>query len=363
MSLLWGSCASSSSSYSAAAASSSASNPLLSNINYRYWDPTFTSSILSHLLLGAGTCQLLSYITKHSPQDTIIYGQHRHQQHQQLLQLRQRLTIGTFLFSTIGLFSIPGEAIYHYQQQRQLHHQVKFATTFLLCQLSKLITAAISFIGWKATILLPGGGGAGGERLGGSSSHREKNIILLLHETITNGIKSTWETMPISKTHPASFYRTFFILITLGNVVWNVPNLIFYLREGVNWCSVPVSLIVSSIGRGCLLSMILFVLKEEHPSRSSEAGGDVDLDGRKVKGSGTFFVVLNMLVGLWAWGVGISQGFSGGIPFNPRRAADKFLFGLLFINNGVLMQLTKMGWIKDRDEIDPNADPPLRIAL
>ena len=64
----------------------------------------------------------------------------------------------------------------------------------------------------------------------------------------------------------------------------------------MNWCSVPVSLIVSSIGRGCLLSVISFVLKEDHASRVSSGGG-----GRKVKGSGVF-VVLNMLVGLWAWG-------------------------------------------------------------
>lgn len=61
--------------------------------------------------------------------------------------------------------------------------------------------------------------------------------------------------------------------------------------------------------------------------------------------------------------VGISQGFAGGVPFNLRRAADKFLFGILFLNNGVLTQLTKMGWIKDREESDPDADPPLRIGL
>jgi len=152
--------------------------------------------------------------------------------------------------------------------------------------------------------------------------------------------------------------------------VLNVPNLVFYLREGVSWCSVPVSSIVSSIGRGCLLSMILFVLKEEHAGRSSgdedvvfdENGGGLKEVGSKRKGSGTF-VVLNMLVGLWAVGVGISQGFAGGIPFNLRRAADKFLFGLLFLNNGVLTQLTKMGLIKDRDEIDPDAEPILRIGL
>eukprot|EP00985_Skeletonema_marinoi_P000226 scaffold60_cov137-Skeletonema_marinoi.AAC.25 len=154
--------------------------------------------------------------------------------------------------------------------------------------------------------------------------------------------------MPISDTHPASFYRTFFIFCTLGNVALNVPNLVFYLREGVSWCSVP----------------------EEHAGRSSgddvvvddENGGGLKEVGSKRKGSGTF-VVLNMLVGLWAVGVGISQGFAGGMPFNLRRAADKFLFGLLFLNNGVLTQLTKMGLIKDRDEIDPDAEPILRIGL
>eukprot|EP00985_Skeletonema_marinoi_P000225 scaffold60_cov137-Skeletonema_marinoi.AAC.24 len=132
MSLLWGSCASKSSMSSSA--TSSASIQLLST-SHHYWDPTFTSSILSYLLLGAGTCQLLSNITKRSDSQDI---HHQDQQH----QLRQRLTIGTFLFSIIGLFSIPGEASYHNQP-------LKFATSLVLCQLSKLITAATSFIGWE----------------------------------------------------------------------------------------------------------------------------------------------------------------------------------------------------------------------
>ena len=164
---------------------------------------------------------------------------------------------------------------------------MKFVTSLLSCQLSKLITAAVSFIGWEDTI--PNGFG--------SSSSRGKNILC----EVGNGMKSMWKTMPISNTHPASFYRTLFIIVTLGNVAFNIPNLVFYLREGVNWFSVPVSTIVSSIGRGSLLSMILFVLKEEHASRS--CGDDViDVDdGGKMEGSGTF-VVLNMLVGLWAVG-------------------------------------------------------------
>jgi hypothetical protein len=87
----------------------------------------------------------------------------------------------------------------------------------------------------------------------------------------------------------------------------------FYLREtgGMNWFSIPVSLIVSSIGRGSLLSVILFVLKEEHASSRSgsrvdsiDKDDDDDDEGKKkkrTKGSGTF-VALNMMVGLWAVG-------------------------------------------------------------
>ena len=68
--------------------------------------------------------------------------------------------------------------------------------------------------------------------------------------------------------------------------------------------------------------------------------------------------------------VGIAQGLAAdgmSQPFNLRRAADKFLFGLLFLNNGILSVLSKMGAITKRDEVDPDADPPglptLRLGL
>ena len=134
-------------------------------------------------------------------------------------------------------------------------------------------------------------------------------------------------------------------------------------------CFPPISLIISSIGRMSLLSVILFVLKEEHASRQmiiigEGEDGEKDIENKAgTEEASIMFIMLNMMVGLWSVGVGVSQGFVEGVPFNLRRAADKFLFGLIFLNNGVLMQLTKMGWIKSRDEIDPDADPPLRIML
>lgn len=63
--------------------------------------------------------------------------------------------------------------------------------------------------------------------------------------------------------------------------------------------------------------------------------------------------------------MGIAQGLIDGptMPFNIRRAADKFLFGFFFLNNGVVSLLLKMGIISRRDEDDPDADPPLRVVF
>ena len=56
--------------------------------------------------------------------------------------------------------------------------------------------------------------------------------------------------------------------------------------------------------------------------------------------------------------VGIAQGLNNAsldIPFSIRRAFDKFLFALLFLNNGILSQLSKMIIIQQRDAKDPGA--------
>jgi len=107
---------------------------------------------------------------------------------------------------------------------------------------------------------------------------------------------------------------------------------------------------MSSIARLGYLSVVLYILKD---------GAE-----RKRLGGRTF-ANLNLMVGLWALGVGIAQGLSDGptSPFNIRRAADKFLFAILFLNNGMLSLLSKMGIIQARDHVDPDADPPLRVVF
>ena len=73
----------------------------------------------------------------------------------------------------------------------------------------------------------------------------------------------------------------------------------------MNWFSVPVSCILSTISRVSLLSVILFELKEEHAGRISsdvDKGGGEGKKEEKAKGSSGTFVALNMMVGLWAVG-------------------------------------------------------------
>ena len=75
---------------------------------------------------------------------------------------------------------------------------------------------------------------------------------------------------------------------------------------------------------------------------------------------GTTFIKLNLMVGLWALGAGVAQGFGDNV-FNVRRAGDKLLFAVLFLDNGLVSELRKLGVMKKEEE--PDADPPLRVRL
>lgn len=229
--------------------------------------------------------------------------------------------MGTLLFGLIGLWSVPGE----------VGCNSNFVLgTLVLNQVTKLLTALVSFIGWEYS--------AGGF---GTPSYRTTNIM----KEIGNGCKNVWKTLPVSDERPATFYRTFFILVAIFNPLCNIPELYFNLRQGVGLFSLPASLNVSSIARLGLLSVILYVLKD---------GAERNRLDR------TTFIKLNMNVGLWALGVGMAQGAQDG--FNIRRAGDKLLFALLFLNNGIISALRKTGLVK-REEQDSDGDPPLRVKL
>ena len=315
---------------------------------------TYIAGSLGYLLLAAGTCNILSESVKtkrlYTTSDTY-----------------KRLTMGLLLFGVLGLFSVPGEAGCIVVSSLSSPYWGG-ATTFLLTLLAKFITAIVSFVGWEYSA------GGFGSSPSSSSSYRDKMRDIV--REMCGGCKRVWKTLPITDERPATFYRSFFVILTLGNLIFNTPELIFNLRQGMGLVSLPVSLTISSMARLGLMSVILYVLK--------------DAAERKRLGGSTF-IKLNMMVGFWALGgkqellcfrcifavrfsfivastnillffvysvVGIAQGLNNAsldIPFNIRRAFDKFLFALLFLNNGILSQLSKMNVIQQRDAKDPGA--------
>jgi len=256
---------------------------------------TYFAGCLGHLLLAGGTCQILS----ESVRTNRLFTSDTY----------KRLTMGTMLFGTLGILSIPGEAGFNSFMPGGI-----FAVTFF----AKLVTAMVSFSGWEYAA-----------KGFGVTFSRMKNIT----KEIVSGCQNVWKTLPVTEKRPATFYRTFFIFTILGNIVFNVPELVYNLKQGAGLFSLTTSLTISSIARLGLLSTVVYVLKDASERKRLE---------------GTTFVKLNTIVGLWAIGVGISQGCSTG-PFSIRQAADKLFFGILFVNNAVLSQLTKMGIISKRD--------------
>eukprot|EP00956_Cyclotella_meneghiniana_P014545 scaffold21821_cov57-Cyclotella_meneghiniana.AAC.1 len=244
--------------------------------------------------------------------------------------------MGLLLFGLLGICSFPGEAGCSITATNDSSYRWGVVCTMIATQLSKVITALVSYYGWEYSV-------------GGFGSSFKERLYSKIHN-LRQGINTVFKTLPVTNERPASFYRTFFLLISILNPLCNIPELSFNLRQGMGLFSLPVSLNISSMARLILLSVMLYVLKD---------AADRDrLDG-------STFITLNMSIGLWALGVGIAQGldFGQGGEFNIRRAADKFLFGVLFLNNGVISILRKMGLVKKGDDKSVDDDPPLRINL
>jgi hypothetical protein len=230
---------------------------------------TYIAGSLGYLLLAAGTCNILSDSVKSKR----LYTSDTY----------KRLTIGLLLFGLLGMFSVPGESgciSTASMSSSSLLGGGGATANIILTLLANFITTIASFVGWEYS--------AGGFGLSSSSSSsryrdRMKNIV----QELLGGCKRVWKTLPVSDARPATFYRSFFIILTLGSLIFNAPELIFNLRQGVGLVSLPVSLTISSMSRLGLMSVILYVLKDAAERKR--------LDG-------STFIKLNLMVGLWALG-------------------------------------------------------------
>mmetsp|Transcript_41905 Transcript_41905/g.73556 ORF Transcript_41905/g.73556 Transcript_41905/m.73556 type:complete len:229 (-) Transcript_41905:645-1331(-) len=227
------------------------------------------------------------------------------------------MTMGTLLFGLLGLTSLPGEA------GCITSSSTICGGALAVTQLAKFVTAFVFFLGLEY--------GSGG--FGSSVSSIRQRLKNLLGE-LGGGCKRVWRTLPF--TDERTFYRTFLIFVTLGNLIFNIPELVFHLRYGREWGCSRCRLVWPF-----LLPWLGWVL----PDLSR---------------------ILPIKTQCLIFTAGIAQEMDDGptMPFNIRRAADELLLGLLFLNNGILSsQLSKRGIVKKRDKEDPDAAPPLRIGL
>ena len=296
--------------------------------------PKYVAGALGYLFLSSGVCNILSNCISNNTNKLYTSNTYR------------RLNLGILFFGMSGLFTFPAEAVLLLSSTSStgINNNVMMGgiTALLTMQVTKFITTFTSLIGWENSV--------GG--FGTTCNERMKNISKEMYK----GLKQVRNDYAVTDERPATFYRTFWIFITINNILFNIPELVFNVQQnggllGGGLFSLPVSITLSSIGRLGMLSFILYVLKDAAERKELES---------------KTFIILNMIVGLWAFGVGIAQGLVNSTPTNPfdiKRAADKFLFGVLFFNNGVLSLLSKIGMISKRDEPIDSDNPPLRIGF
>ena len=313
---------------------SMSSSSVLSSTKIQNLVPKYVAGALGYLFLSSGVCNILSNCISNNTNKLYTSNTYR------------RLNLGILFFGMSGLFTFPAEAVLLLSSTSStgINNNVMMGgiTALLTMQVTKFITTFTSLIGWENSV--------GG--FGTTCNERMKNISKEMYK----GLKQVRNDYAVTDERPATFYRTFWIFITINNILFNIPELVFNVQQnggllGGGLFSLPVSITLSSIGRLGMLSFILYVLKDAAERKELES---------------KTFIILNMIVGLWAFGVGIAQGLVNSTPTNPfdiKRAADKFLFGVLFFNNGVLSLLSKIGMISKRDEPIDSDNPPLRIGF
>jgi len=295
--------------------------------------PKFTAGSLGYLFLSSGVCSILSNSISNNANKLYTSNTYK------------RLNLSILFFGMSGLLTFPAEAVLLLSStSSNVNNNAMMGgiASLLTMQITKFITTFTSFIGWECSV-----GGFGTAR-----NERIKNIC----KEIYKGLNQVRNDYAVTDERPATFYRTFWIFITIGNILFNIPELVFNVQQnggllGGGLFSLPVSITLSSIGRLGVLSFILYVLKDAAESKR--------LEDKTI-------IILNIIVGLWAFGVGIAQGLVNSSPMNPfdiKRAADKLLFGILFLNNGILSLLTNLGFISKRDEPIDSDNPPLRIGF
>lgn len=210
----------------------------------------------------------------------------------------KRLNVGLVLFAIISLFSLPGEASF----------ASSFGTSmsiFGIMSLSKVLGTVAALSGWRRGVL------------GWVNSDEQKNNVFqfLIRETWT-GMKESWYGFK-SEEKDVNIYRTLFVLVFFFGLGNNVMSLYHFFKVK-SASPFQISIYVSAIARLSMISTIIYTLKDA---------------AERKRLSGTTFIQLNFMLGLWAAAVGVSEGLFKG-TFVIRKALTMLMVSGPFFIKG-----------------------------
>lgn len=195
--------------------------------------------------LAAGTCRLVADAARNNRLSSDTY---------------KRLNIGLFGFCFISFFSIPGEAAFHPQFGPAI--LLMMVMTFL-----KVWGCNLAFDGWKTGV----------HESNDNTSMTSKQLA----KTFGKGVKSTVRS--IFHTPRKGFVYLLYLMVVLAGGFSAVQEAQFYMSY--NAPLLNISLEWSALARLFLISTMVFSLKD-----ASERG----------RLTGSTFIQLNFMVGLWA---------------------------------------------------------------
>lgn len=229
--------------------------------------------------LAAGLCHILQGATSHDRLTSDTY---------------KRLNVGLLGFCGMGLVAVPAEAAFMNSAINAL------AVSFLLTGV-KLYGTALALVGWKQGVLNDGA----------VITFAPKRMF----QELVDGTRETAKGLKVQSSKKALTYRNCLLLVCVGIVSSFMEGLfnIRYQKEFTRtWFE--ISLQWSAVSRLFMISTMVYSLKDA---------------AERDRLTGTTFIQLNILIGIWAVAVGLGQAIYP-LGFAAYRGVEMFAFSFPF---------------------------------
>jgi hypothetical protein len=235
--------------------------------------------------MAAGLCHILKGAAKHNRLNSDTY---------------KRLSVGLLGFTLLSLFALPGEAGF-------LPTAVPSVVLFMILTLSRLLGASAAYRGWVQGVR-------------GDAKASPRQLGKELYQGTLDSIKG----LRVQFKQKALTYRNL-LLIVIVSCFSSIMEGIFDLRYKKDLLigNFEISLQWSAVARLFMISTMIYSLKDA---------------AERDRLTGTTFIQLNLMIGLWAVLVGIGQAIYP-LGFAAYRGVEMFIFsGPFFVRAIVSLQ-------------------------